>query len=412
MPPAAAPSSGPFSPKNPMALSPLSDVLAAFARGEIIILVDDEARENEGDLVIAAEKVTPEAINFMAKYGRGLICLSMTGQQLEKLGIPLMVPANSSVFETAFTVSIEARHGVTTGISAADRAHTILVAVDEDASPADLVMPGHIFPLRAKDGGVLVRTGQTEGSVDLARLAGLKPAAVICEILNDDGTMARMEDLETFAREHNLLIASVADIIAWRLQTDDLVERLAETAFPCEASPDFRLRVYRDAVDGGEHLALILGDPASAPGPVPVRVQHQAVVGDVFRARDADCGWQLHGALQAIADHGCGVFVYLHQRESSRLQTVRRYLLDDAQRAELDARMPELALDPSVNRPHPHFRSFGIGAQILRDCGVRSMVLLSNNEKKLVGLDAYGLELVETQPIPVPAWSKAGRTTP
>ena len=238
-----------------MPLATIPQILEAFRKGDLIILVDDEGRENEGDLVVAAEFATPEAINFMAKHGRGLICLTLTEERLEELKIPMMVQQNTAQFGTAFTVSIEARDGVTTGISAADRARTIAVAVDDNATAADLVYPGHIFPLRARKGGVLVRTGQTEGSVDLARLSGLKPAAVICEILNDDGTMSRMPDLELFAAEHGLLIASVADLIDYRLQTDSLVEMVAEIPFPCEAHAGFKLRAYRSHVDGGEHLA-------------------------------------------------------------------------------------------------------------------------------------------------------------
>ncbi len=386
-----------------MPLATIPEAIEAIARGETIILVDDEDRENEGDLVIAAEKVTPESINFMAKYGRGLICLSLTEERLRELRIPMMVDDNTSQFGTAFTVSIEAAEGVTTGISAADRAHTIQVAVDPASKPEDLVSPGHIFPLRARTGGVLVRTGQTEGSVDLSRLAGLTPAAVICEILNDDGTMARMADLETFAEEHDLIIVSVADLIQYRLQADPLVERVVETPFPCEASDDFVLRVYRDRVHGGEHLVLVLGDPERHEGPVPVRVQHQATVGDVFRGRNADCGWQLHGALQAIAEAGVGVLVYLHKKELSRLDAVRRYVLTDAQAAELDAREGSEQAD-DVNRPRPSFRDFGIGAQILRDCGVTRMNLLSNHRRQLVGLDAYGIEVVSFQDIPSPSW--------
>jgi len=382
-----------------MPLSPIKDAIDAIARGEMIILVDDEDRENEGDLIIAAEKVTPEVINFMAKHGRGLICLSMTAERLEQLGIPLMVPANGSVFETAFTVSIEAREGVSTGISAADRAHTILVAVDERSKPSDLVQPGHIFPLRARNGGVLVRTGQTEGSVDLSRLAGLKPSAVICEILNDDGTMARMGDLEVFAAAHGLLIASVSDIIAWRLQHDVLVERMVETAFPIEATPDARLAVFRDVVEGGEHFAIVIGEPANHAGPVMVRVQHQSVIGDVFRTTVSPLGSQLKDALAMMVADGCGVLVYLHDKDASRLAAVRQHVLNEEQRAALDQRMPELTRRASVNRPSPEFRNFGVGAQILRQCGVSRMVLLSNTERRLVGLDAYGLELVETRNI-------------
>jgi len=391
-----------------MPLAPIADALEAMRRGEVVILVDDEDRENEGDLVVAAETITPEDINFMAKYGRGLICLSLTHERLEELAIPLMVQENSAQFQTAFTVSIEARDGVTTGISAADRALTCRVAVDDATTPDMLVRPGHIFPLRARPGGVLVRTGQTEGSVDLARLAGLKPAAVICEILNDDGTMARMDDLEAFAEEHDLLIVSIADLIEYRLQRDALVERLVDTPYPNRWHEGFRLRVYRDIVEGAEHLVLVLGDIENHEGPVPVRVQHQATVGDVFQGLDAGCGWQLHGALDYIAERGVGVFVYLHKPEASRLDVVRKYVLSDEQRAALDARTGGPS-DRDVNRPPPSFRDFGIGAQILRDCGVHTMQVLSSSKRRLVGLDAYGLEVAEYVDIPVPAWHRATR---
>ncbi|MFT5993533.1 MAG: 3,4-dihydroxy 2-butanone 4-phosphate synthase/GTP cyclohydrolase II, partial [Bradymonadia bacterium] len=287
--------------------SNVQNAIDAIRRGDMVIMVDDEDRENEGDLVMAAELVTPEAVNFMAKFGRGLICVTLTEARLQELQIPLMVTNNSAQFETAFTVSVEARDGVTTGISAADRARTIQVTVDDNAKPEDLVRPGHVFPLRARPGGVLERTGQTEGSVDIARLAGLKPAAVICEILNDDGTMARMADLEAFGEEHSLPVVSIADLIRHRLAQDTLVEKLVERPFPCEASDDFTLRVYRDVVHGGEHIALVLGEPEKSDEPVLVRVQHQATVGDVFRGKGIGCGWQLHGALEAIAAAGTGV---------------------------------------------------------------------------------------------------------
>ena len=377
-------------------------VIEAIGAGKMVILVDDEDRENEGDLVIAAEATTPEAINFMAKHGRGLICLSLTDERLKELEIPLMVEDNGAQFGTAFTVSIEARDGVTTGISASDRSHTIQVAVADGARPSDLVRPGHIFPLRAQPGGVLVRTGQTEGSVDLARLAGLKPAAVICEILNDDGTMARMPDLEKFAEEHGLLIGSVADLIRYRLANDTIVERVLETSFPCEASADFRLRVYRDLVRGGEHIVLVLGDPATHDGPVPVRVQHQATIGDVFRGTGCSCGWQVHGAMEAIAEAGVGVVVYLHSHEYTRLDAVRRFVLSEEEQAALGE--PRDRSD--INRPKPEFRDFGIGAQILADCGVRRMNVLMETPRKLVGLDAYGLEVVEVSDIPRPGYRR------
>jgi 3,4-dihydroxy 2-butanone 4-phosphate synthase/GTP cyclohydrolase II len=388
-----------------MPLATIEETIAAIGRGDLVILVDDEDRENEGDLVIAAEKVTAASINFMAKFGRGLICLSMTEERLEQLQIPMMVSQNSAQFGTAFTVSVEAREGVTTGISAADRARTIQVAIDDASTPEDLVRPGHIFPLRARDGGVLVRTGQTEGSVDLARLAGLKPAAVICEILNDDGTMARLPQLEVFAREHNLLIASVADLIHYRLRKDPLVERIAEIPFPCEAHEGFKLRAYR-AVDGGEHLALVLGDPATATGPVHVRVQHPALVGDVFRGLRARTGWQLHGALERIAEAGVGVLVYLHKPEVSRFESLAKFVVEPEDTDTLRRLTPRPAPNDAVNRPKPALRDLGLGAQILRDCGVSRMTVLTNSEKKLVGLDAYGLEVDGFESIPMPRYMR------
>ena len=385
-----------------MPLATIPQILEAFRKGDLIILVDDEGRENEGDLVVAAEFASPEAINFMAKHGRGLICLTLTEERLEQLNIPMMVQQNSAQFGTAFTVSIEARDGVTTGISAADRARTIAVAIDEASTPSDLVYPGHIFPLRARKGGVLVRTGQTEGSVDLARLSGLKPAAVICEILNDDGTMSRMPDLEKFAAEHGLLIASVADLIDYRLQTDPLVELVAEIPFPCEAHSDFRLRAYRSTVDGGEHLALVLGDPASAPDAVRVRVQHPALVGDVFRGTNVRGGWQLHGAMKMIAEAGVGVLVYLHKPEVSRFESLATFAVERSDEATIRRLAPNFGAPHSVNRPKPALRDLGIGAQILRDCGVSRMSILSSSEHQIGGLDGYGLTVEQYESIPRP----------
>lgn len=379
-----------------MALASVEAGIEAIARGEMIILVDDEDRENEGDLVIAAEKCTAEAINFMAKFGRGLICLSLTDEHLKRLELPMMVENNSSPFETAFTVSIEARAGVTTGISAQDRARTIQVAIADQATPEDIVVPGHVFPLRARPGGVLVRTGQTEGSVDFSRLAGLKSAAVICEILNEDGTMARLPDLAKFAEQHNLLVCSIADLIDYRFKRDKLIELLTETQFPCAHGDNFRLRVYRGVVDGAEHLVLINGDPKSATEPVPVRVQHECLIGDVFRGRDCECGWQLHGSMDAIAAAGVGVLVYLGGSELGRYDAVRRYALK-----EKDAR-PRRS---STSEVKPEFRDLGIGCQILADCGVTKLNVLSNSIQRLVGLDAYGLELAGIQAIPRPTWA-------
>lgn len=383
-------------------LSQVEVAIDAIRRGEMVILVDDEDRENEGDLVIAAEKVTPEAINFMALYGRGLICLSMTDERLQQLAIPMMVEDNTSPYGTAFTVSIEAAEGVTTGISAADRARTIQVAVQDGAKPSDLVRPGHVFPLRAKKGGVLARTGQTEGSVDLARLAGLKSAAVICEILNDDGTMARLPELRKFAETHGVCIVSVADLIKHRLAKEGLVECLSETPYPNAYGEDFKLRCYRDHVDGSEHLVLILGEPEKATEAVPVRVQHQCVVGDVFRGIDCDCGWQLHGSLEYIAEQGCGVLVYLHKKEHSRFHAVEKYVMN-VKRDVTDG-MSDAEKVQYVNKPKPEFRAFGVGAQILADCGVKRMKVLNNFNVQLVGLEAYGLEVEAMIPIPKPAY--------
>ncbi len=378
-----------------MPLAKIEEAISAMREGRMVILVDDEDRENEGDLVLAAEKVTPEAINFMAKYGRGLICLTLTDERLQRLSLPMMVEDNSSQFGTAFTVSIEARTGVTTGISAADRARTIRVAIDDDATADDLVRPGHVFPLRARPGGVLVRTGQTEGSIDLARLAGLKPAAVICEILNDDGTMARMEDLSRFAREHGLLVVSIADLIHYRFLREPLVERVEELDFACEYAEHARLLVYRDRVQGGEHLVVVFGDPANATEPVPVRVQHVNLVGDVFKARCQE-GWELHGAMEAMAKGGLGVVVYLAHPPQTRLESIRRAFFgkrDDAAPSEA-----------SVNTIKPAFRDLGLGCQMLADCGARKIRVLTNNPHRFVGLDAYGLELAGMEPVPRPSY--------
>ena len=377
-----------------MSLATIESAIEAIREGQMVILVDDEDRENEGDLVLAAEKVTPEAINFMAKYGRGLICLSLTEERLSALHLPMMVEDNSSQFGTGFTVSVEARTGVTTGISAADRSHTIQVAVDDASSARDLVRPGHVFPLRARPGGVLVRTGQTEGSVDLARLAGLKPAAVICEILNDDGTMARMDDLATFAKEHDLLVVSIADLINYRFEREKLVDLVEEAPFPCEFGDGFRLRVYRDKVDQGEHVVLVCGDPANAQEPVPVRVQHECLVGDVFRSH-SETSQQLRGAMEYIAKQGVGVIVYLDNSPMGRHEAVRRYLLGVR-----DSLPPT---ETSINTIKPAFRDLGIGCQILADCGARRIRVLSNSMGRLIGLDAYGLDLVSVEPVPRPS---------
>ena len=361
--------------------------------GKIVILVDDEDRENEGDLTMASDKVTPEAINFMATYGRGLICLTLTADRVRQLGLPMMASNNLSPYHTAFTVSIEAREGVTTGISAADRAQTIKVAIDPSKGPLDLVTPGHIFPLRARDGGVLVRTGQTEGSVDLARLSGLTPSGVICEIMNDDGTMARMPDLERFAATHKLHILSVADIIKWRLRNERLVLRVLDARLPMPDHGEFNCRVYRSVTDGGIHIALWKGQIPATP---LVRVQAADPIGDVFRAGSSDAAAQLQTAISRIAEEG-GVLLYMNvyggRSEADLLAMFKSHLLPQQGAEELqpEARAPEAS----------GLREFGSGAQILLDMGIREMRLLTNNPRKIVGLEGFGLRVVERVPIEV-----------
>ena len=365
--------------------------------GKMVILVDDEDRENEGDLTMAAECVTPEAINFMAMYGRGLICLSLTGEKADQLNLPMMVDKNTSPFETGFTVSIEAAEGVTTGISAADRATTVLAAVAEDARPEDLVSPGHIFPLRARDGGVMVRVGQTEGSVDLARLAGLTPAGVICEIMDDDGTMARMPSLEKFSEEHGIGICTIADLVAYRTRTESFVTRAAETEIPTAYGGDFKIVAYENMIDNLTHIALIKGeiDPGK---PVLVRVHSECMTGDIFGSMRCDCGDQLHNAMEMIADEGAGVILYLRQegRGIGLVNKLKAYAL------QLDKGLDTVEANRALGFKDD-LRDYGIGAQILVDLGVRQMRILTNNPKKMVGLEGYGLSVVEQVNIEVPA---------
>jgi 3,4-dihydroxy 2-butanone 4-phosphate synthase/GTP cyclohydrolase II len=374
-----------------MPFATVEEAIAEIRAGRMVVVVDSPDRENEGDLVMAAQHVTPEAINFMATHARGLICLSLTPERVEELGLELMTPHNATPFGTAFTVAIEAREGVSTGISAADRAHTIQVAINPESAPGDLIQPGHVFPLRARPFGVLERTGQTEASVDLARLAGLQPAGVICEIMNEDGSMARLPDLARYCAVHDLKMVTVADLVAYRRRTERLVERIASAAMPTRYG-EFVAHGYRSMIDGQQHVALVMGDVTGATD-VLVRVHSECLTGDVFHSLRCDCGEQLERAIAQIASEGRGVLLYLSQegRGIGLLNKLRAYELQEQGLDTVDA---NLALGLPVDS-----RDYAVGYQILADLGLTSMRVLTNNPKKILGLEGYGLEITQQVPI-------------